>query len=92
MNKNEISFPTAFQTSVFRIYDPEEQDLDPKMTSKSEPGGYLRELQKPTLSKNLKNSKAITICYVLAMSACPKIINFGTQKPPKIDQKMLLEK
>ena len=26
------------------------------------------------------------------MSACPKIINFGAQIPPKINEKMILEK
>ena len=48
------------------------EDLAPKMTSKSEPGGYPGELQKPTLYKNLQNSNPTVIYHTSAMSATPK--------------------
>ena len=48
------------------------EDLGPKMTSKSEPGGYPGELQKPTLYKNLQNSNPTLIYHTSAMSATPQ--------------------
>ena len=35
----QVSFPTAFRTSIFRDLGSQDPDLGPKMTSKSEPGG-----------------------------------------------------
>ena len=35
----QVSFPSAFRTSIFRDLSSQDPDLGPKMTSKSEPGG-----------------------------------------------------
>ena len=48
------------------------EDLAPKMTAKSEPGGYPGELPKPTLYKNLQNSNPTLIYHTSAMSATPQ--------------------
>ena len=62
------------------------------MTSKSEPGGTPETTKNRSCLKNWKTWFGLIIYYVLAMSACPKIINFGTQIPLKINEKIVPEK
>ena len=60
------------KSSQSRPKVPIVEDLAPKMTSKSEPGGHPKELQKPTLYKNQPNSIPTTIYYTSAMSTTSK--------------------
>ena len=52
----QVSFPTTFRTSFFLDLSSQEQDLGPKITSKSEPGGTPETTKNQSCLKKLKNS------------------------------------